>query len=246
MQGTDLGEPIWTATVWLPASSTLPRAKTPTSPSHMDFRLLLCSLCRLLSRSAAVVVFEKERVKGFEPPFEAWCEAGTSTLARGGAGVRSREAGAACASRGFALHRGLHGLAAVGGSGCPGSAGSGDAGDLICPANFVGARTPARVRSSRLGGAPTSDGLACPPVLQNVTVQSGPVAGRRGKSIGFVIRAVMLGQPEFGELPVSSQAAALAVRGPFKTWVSKMVLGPTLFTRAHSAGRADSVGLHRE
>jgi hypothetical protein len=187
-------------------------------------------------------VFEKERVKGFEPPFEA----GTSTLARGGVGVRSGEAGGGYASHGFALHRALHGVAAVGGSGCHESAGSGDAGDLICPANFVGARTPARVRSSRLGGAPTSDGVACPPVLQNVTVQSGPVAGRRGKSIGFVIRAVMLGQPEFGELPVSSQAAALAVRGPFKTWVSKMVLGPTLFTRAHSAGRADSVGLHRE
>jgi hypothetical protein len=94
-------------------------------------------------------MFEKERVKGFEPPFEAWCEAGTSTLARGGAGVRSREAGAACASRGFALHRGLHGLAAVGGSGCPGSAGSGDADDLICRANFVGARAPARSRARR-------------------------------------------------------------------------------------------------
>jgi hypothetical protein len=51
----------------------------------MDFRLLLCSLRLLLSRSAAVIVFEKERVKGFEPS--------TSTLARGGARVRSRDAG---------------------------------------------------------------------------------------------------------------------------------------------------------
>jgi hypothetical protein len=76
----------------------------------MDFRLLLCSLRPLLSRSAAVIVFEKERVKGFEPS--------TSTLARGGAGVRRGESGGGYASRGFALHGALHGLAA--GVGMPG------------------------------------------------------------------------------------------------------------------------------
>jgi hypothetical protein len=81
----------------------------------MDFRLLLCSLRLLLSRSAAVIVFEKERVKGFEPS--------TSTLARGGACVRSREADGGYASREFALHRALHRLAAAAGRRGHGSAG---------------------------------------------------------------------------------------------------------------------------
>jgi hypothetical protein len=67
-----------------------------------------------------------------------------STLARGGVGVRSREAGGGCASRGFALHRGLHGLAAVGGRCGQSFVGSDDADELICRATFVGARAPAR------------------------------------------------------------------------------------------------------
>ncbi len=95
----------------------------------------------------AAVVFKKERVKGFEPPFEA----GTSTLVRGGVGVGSREAGAACARRGFALHRALHGLAAAAGTRGQSFVGSDDAGELICRANFVGTRPCARARSSRLG-----------------------------------------------------------------------------------------------
>jgi hypothetical protein len=118
----------------------------------MDFRLLLCSLRLLLSRSAAVIVFEKERVKGFEPS--------TSTLARGGAGVRSRDAGAAYASRGFALHRALHGLASVG--------------------------------------------------------------GRRGHSVEFAVRVVVLTRLEFGELIASSDAAALVLHGLCSMWVSKV------------------------
>jgi hypothetical protein len=81
----------------------------------------------------AAVVFKKERVKGFEPPFEA----GTSTLARGGASVRSGGTGGGCASRGLALHRALHGLAAVGGKCCQSFVGSDDAGELICGANSV-------------------------------------------------------------------------------------------------------------
>jgi hypothetical protein len=123
----------------------------------MDFRLLLCSLRLLLSRSAAVIVFEKERVKGFEPS--------TSTLARGGAGVRSREAGRGCASRGFALHRALHGLAAVGGTRGQSFVGSDDAGELIRRSNCVGARASPR---SKARGAPMADGRAYSPTLQNV------------------------------------------------------------------------------
>jgi hypothetical protein len=94
------------------------------------------SLRRPKNRTAAVRSGQRrfeERVKGLEPHPEA----GTSTLARGGAGVRSVKAGGGCASGGLALRRALHGLASSAGRRGQRFIGSGDAGELICRANSV-------------------------------------------------------------------------------------------------------------
>jgi hypothetical protein len=133
------------------------------------------SLQRPKSRTAAVRSGQRrfeERVKGLEPHLEG----GTSTLARGGAGVRSRDAGRSCVSRGFALHRALHGLAAAAGRRGQSFIGSDDAGELIRQADCVELVRP---RELALEGQRCADGRRAgqftnaSECLQNVAVQSG-------------------------------------------------------------------------
>jgi hypothetical protein len=82
-------------------------------------------------------------------------------------GVRSRDAGGGYASRGFALHRALHGMAAVAGRRGQSFVGSDDAGELIRRANSVELVRPREIALEGQRGAPMADGLACPPTLQN-------------------------------------------------------------------------------
>jgi hypothetical protein len=87
----------------------------------------------------------EERVKGLEPHHED----GTSTLARGGAGVRSCEADGGCATRGFALHRALHRLAAAAGRRGHAVRRSRRRGRVDPPGELRRVRAPARARARR-------------------------------------------------------------------------------------------------
>jgi hypothetical protein len=125
----------------------------------------------------------------------------TATLARGGAGVRSREAGGGYASRAFALHRDLHRLAAAGGRRGHAVRRSRRRGELIRRANSVELVRP---RELALEGQRCADGERAG-LFTNASERLQDVAVQSGLAQTEDVSTDPLSQPRMGRTQVRSE-----------------------------------------